>query len=41
MSRARLLIGGILLIALVAGGALWAKYGVDVLLRSLGGFICG
>jgi hypothetical protein len=39
MNRARLLMGAVLLIVLAAGGALWAKYGVSVLIRGFA-YIC-
>jgi hypothetical protein len=39
MNRPRLLIAGVLLIVLIAGGALWAKYGVSVLIRGFA-YIC-
>ncbi len=38
--RTRILIGAALLMVLAAGGALWAKYGVSVLIRGFGAFIC-
>jgi hypothetical protein len=39
MNRSRILIGAALLIILAGGGALWAKYGVGVLIRGFA-FIC-
>jgi hypothetical protein len=39
MNRSRVLIVAALLIVLAAGGALWAKYGVGVLIRGFA-YIC-
>ncbi len=41
MNRTRILIGAVLLIALAAGGALWAKFGTAVFIRGFGGWMCG